>query len=59
MNAWRLRYRDLKEAVEALFEQLPDAPNATYAGYGKWRGRKYYLRRMSTESVERVRELIK
>ena len=58
MNAWRLRYRDLREAVGVLLAQLPEAPNAMSMGYGKERGEKYYLRRMSIESVERIRELI-
>lgn len=56
MNAWRIKFRDLREAVNAVLAQLPAEPNTVSWGFGKERGQKFYLRRLSVESIEELRK---
>lgn len=52
------RITELENALAGILVQLPAEPNATSMSYGVWRGRKYYLRRLSIESIEAARRAL-
>lgn len=49
---------DLRNALREILEQLPPEANATSAGYGRERGKKFYLRKLSIESVDAARHAL-